>query len=55
MEENIEDLDIQEDFIDLSEKGWEEFQFKEDENDFPDLPEKEDRGSERLRRKTVLL
>ena len=41
-EENIEDLDIQEDFIDLSEKGWEEFQLKEDENDFPDLSEKEE-------------
>lgn len=26
----------------------------EDENDFPDLPEKEDGGSERLRRRTVL-
>lgn len=46
MEENIEDLDIQEDFIDLSEKGWEGFQLKEDENDFPDLPIKEDGRSE---------
>lgn len=48
------EIDIQEDFINLNPEKFEDIEIEEDENDFPDIPIKENDQSEQLRGDPIL-